>query len=607
MDFEELKKKAHSLPYKPGVYIMMNKNGEVIYVGKAKKLHNRVSSYFNEGDKNTKTSVMVSKINDFDIIIANSEFEALVLESALIKRHKPRYNILLKDDKGYPFVRLDRSELYPKFSIVSKPQNDNAEYFAPFGGRNITKEAIDSIYKALKLPTCSKKFPRDIGKERPCLNYHMGLCDGYCTGKPDGSAYRSAIDEAAMVMRGKTDELCGILREEMERFAEEYKFEQAAEKRDRMRAIQSLGHKQRVLFKMSADTDIIGFFRGPAKSCFVVLKYEQGKLASKDMELIENPLEEDGEAVFDLVRQYYTLQGAYPKEIYLPENTADKDLLEDILSEAAGFRVKTFVPQKGEKKRLIDTAEMNAREEVERITTREEKVQSSLEWLQKALGLSEPIRRIEAYDISNTGSSDIVAAMTVFVNGRPLKNAYRKFKLKTVQGPNDYESMREIIARRIERYLINDEKFMPLPDLILVDGGAEHASAALKVLHEKKVVIPVYGMVKNERHRTRALVAPDGKEIGIATNQAVFVLIGNIQEETHKTAIEYHRTRRSKTSYHSSLEDIPGVGEKRRRDLLKAFRNIQSIEQATVEQLHEIVPQNVAENIYEYYHKKGVK
>ncbi len=600
---DDLREKARNLPLKPGVYIMLDKTGQVIYVGKAKQLKNRVSSYFH-GEHNVKTTVLVSKIADFNVIIANSEFEALVLENQLIKRHMPKYNILLKDDKGYPFVRLDVKSQYPKFTIASRTAEDGARYFGPFGGRSATKDAIDAICKALKLPTCGRKFPRDIGKERPCLNYHMGNCRAYCLKDASADEYRSSINEAVMILEGKTGELTGMLRKEMEQAAEELRFERAAELRDRIKAISLLQHKQRVISGAMADTDVAGYYRGEARSCFVVLHFIGGQLLDKDFELLDNPMEDDGEAVSALIRQYYLIRGVYPKTVYLPCDIQDLEPLELLLEQNAGRRVYLQTPKRGEKLRLVETANLNAREEVERVTTGEEKTLKTLEWLKKALDMENYPERIEAFDISNTGSSDIVASMTVFINGRPLKRDYRKFKIKSLETQDDYHSMAEVIERRFKRYLDGDKKFGDMPDLLLIDGGDVHARTALEVVERMGLHIPAFGMVKDDRHRTRALISPDGHEIGIAANPAVFSFIGNIQEETHRFAIEYHRSLHSKNSRGSRLDAIPGVGEKRRNDLLRAFKSIKAISGASEEKLRTVVPKNTAAAVYNYFHEE---
>ena len=590
-----LREKANALPLLPGVYIMKDAHGEVIYVGKAKALKNRVTSYF-RGEHLPKVAAMVAKVADFDVIVVSSEFEALVLENSLIKRHRPHYNILLKDDKGYPFIRLDVTKEYPVFTLVNRTAKDSARYFGPFGGRAQTKDIIDTVCKALKLPTCSRRFPRDIGRERPCLNYHMGACAGWCLSALSSEAYRHAIAEAELILSGKTKELTARLTGQMEQAAEELRFEAAAALRDRIRAIEGLGNRQRVISAVYAVTDAVGFYRG-AKSCFSVLHFVGGDLAAKDFELMEEPLEEDAEAVSGLVRQYYAQRGAWPKFILLPVEAEDAAALSQMFSEAAGRKVSVETPKRGDRLRLVESAMTNAREEGERAATSAQKTLKTLEWLQRTLSLDAQPERIEAFDVSNLGDEGIVAAMTVFVRGRPLKRDYRKFKMKEIAAQDDYGSMREAVGRRLQRYLDGDGKFAPL----LIDGGAVHAAAAGDVARSLGLELRIFGMVKDDRHRTRALVTPDGEEIGISANPAVFALIGTIQEETHRFAIEYQRSLRT-AKLHSELDDIKGVGARRRAELLKAFGTIKAIRAATLDELSAAVPKNTAEAVYRHYH-----
>ena len=608
MTFDELKEKAHALPLKPGVYIMQDAKNVVIYVGKAKALKNRVSQYFaNLASHTEKTRAMVSQIDHFDVIVADSEFEALVLENSLIKRHQPRYNILLKDDKGYPYIRLTVKEEYPKFSLANKAAEDGARYFGPYGSRGNTQNIIDALRVALKLPSCNKKFPRDIGKERPCLNYHMGQCDGYCRKDMDQSRYREAIDQAVRLLEGKFQEVGDELKAEMELAAEELRFEKAAELRDRYKAIELLGKRQKVVAGSLADTDVVGFHKGEAtKSCFVVLHFVEGELAAKDWDLIDTPMEEETADILSaLVRQYYGGRGNLPRQILLPCELEDEVPLMRMLSEDAGRKVELVTPQRGAKMDLIRLANKNAVEEVERWTTREERQSKLMELLGKMLDLEGSPRRIESYDISNQGADDIVASMVVYVNARPLKRDYRHFKLKDMDGPDDYASMEQVLTRRFKRYLDGDEKFADKPDLLLIDGGENHAKVAVKVLEELGLSIPIFGMVKDDRHRTRALITPEGREIGIQGNQAIFSLIGQIQEETHRFAIEFHRQQQNQRVKGSVLDQIPGVGEKRRSDLLKHFKSIKKIKEATQAQLAEVVPKNTAQAVYDYFHPKG--
>ena len=606
MTFDELKEKAHALPLKPGVYIMQDAKNEVIYVGKAKALKNRVSQYFADLASHTeKTRAMVSQIDHFDVIIADSEFEALVLECSLIKRHQPRYNILLKDDKGYPYIRLTVQEAYPKFSLANRPAEDGARYFGPYGSRGATQDIIEAIQSALRLPKCRKKFPRDIGKERPCLYYRMGQCDGYCRPEMDQSRYRENMDQAVRLLEGKYEEVCDDLRAEMEQAAEELRFERAAELRDRIAAMELLGKRQKVVAGSLADTDVVGFHRGEAKSCFVVLHFVEGDLAAKDMDLIETPVEEAKEdTVSALVKQYYGGRNALPKQILLPCDIEDEVPVTRMLSEHCGHRVALMTPQRGAKMDLIRLANKNAVEEVERATSREERQSKLMEALGKMLGLPEPPRRIEAYDISNTGDANIVASMTVFIDGRPLKRDYRHFKLKDMVHADDYGSMEQVLTRRFRRYLDGDEKFGDLPDLLLIDGGENHARVAVRVLEEAGLSIPVFGMVKDDRHRTRALVDPAGSEIGIQQIPAVFALVGRIQEETHRFAIEFQRLQQSKGVKGSALDQIPGVGEKRRNELLRHFKSIRNIKAASLAALEEAVPKNTARAVYDHFHPR---
>ena len=598
---ESLLEKANKLPLLPGVYIMRDTAGTAIYVGKAKKLKNRVSSYFH-GEHPPKVSAMVAKVADFEVVVVNSEFEALILENSLIKRHMPRYNILLKDDKGYPFVRLDRQPAYPVFSVVNKPKDDGAEYFGPFGGRGTTFDILNALKKTFLLPNCSRKFPRDIGKERPCLNYQMGLCAGYCRPEADPSEYRRSIDHAVMVLTGKTTELQAELTKQMEAAAEELRFEVAAGYRDRLNALRNLENRQKVIATVFADTDAIGYHRG-AKTGFTVLHYSDGCLAGKDFELLDEPLEPDSEALANLIAQYYSHRGSYPRILLLPFSVEDINSLSRLLSEAAGHTVRLFVPYRGDRATLTETACLNAREEVQRATTAAQRRSKTLEWLQKTLELPTLPRRIEAFDISNTGDFGVVAAMTVFYDGKPLKRDYRKFKIKTIVGQDDYGSMHEAVSRRFARCIEGDEKFADVPDLLLIDGGDIHAAVAETALAEIGLKLPVFGMVKDDHHRTRALVTSGGREIGIARNQTVFALIGSIQEETHRFAIEYHRSLRSST-IHSTLDKIAGVGEQRRAALLKKFKSVNAIRSATVEELNAVVPKNTALAIYEYFHQE---
>lgn len=607
MTFDELKEKAHALPLKPGVYIMQDAKNTVIYVGKAKALKNRVSQYFaNLASHTEKTRAMVSSIDHFDVIVADSEFEALILENSLIKRHQPKYNILLKDDKGYPYVRLDVNSEYPRFSLSNRVAEDGARYFGPYGSRGATYDILEAVRTALKLPSCNKKFPRDKGKERPCLNYHMGLCAGWCQPKgsedQDQAHYREVIDQAVRLLEGQFKEVLADLNGEMEQAAEELRFEKAAELRDKAKAIELLGKRQKVVAGHLADTDVVGWHRGDAKSCFVVLHYVDGDLAAKDMDLMETPMEDDeGEMISTLIRQYYVNRNHMPKQILLPCELEDEIAVTRLLSEESGHWVTLVTPQRGAKMDLIKLANKNAVEEVTRATTAAERQSKLLELLGKMLNLEKAPQRIESYDISNQGADDIVASMVVFVGGRPLKRDYRRFKLKDMEGPNDYASMDQVLTRRFQRYLDGDEKFSDLPDVLFIDGGQEHARVAVEVERKLGLTIPVFGMVKDDRHRTRALMTPEGMEIGIQRVPAVFALVGQIQEETHRFAITYHRELQNKRVKGSQLDDIPGVGPKRRADLLKHFKSVKNIKTASLAELEEVVDKKTARAVFHYF------
>lgn len=604
MTKQELLKKADSLPLSPGVYIMMDKTGTVIYVGKAKKLKNRVSQYFQSGSgHNEKTRMMVSQVDHFDTIVVRTEFEALVLENSLIKRHQPRYNILLKDDKGYPFVRLDEKSSYPRFTLVNRPEEDGARYFGPFGGRHETKAAVAAVCAALRLPTCSRRFPRDIGKERPCLNHHIGKCDGFCTGRPDRQEYHARMEQASELLSGKLRQVTASLRQEMEQAAEALEFEKAAALRDRLQALQVLGKQQQVIAGVCADTDAWGVYIGAARCGAAVLHIENGDLLGRQVEIFPTAADQtEPEVLSAVLSQYYLEKAVLPRELLLPATFEGVDALAALLSERAGHKVTVKLPQRGERSDLVEMAAQNAREEVERITSEAERTTRTLLDLQSLASLPTTPRRMESYDISNLGRDDMVASMVVFVDGKPLKRDYRKFAVKSLTAPDDYAAMREVLERRFAH--ADDEKFPPLPDLLLIDGGLGHVHAALEAEHAAGVTIPVLGMVKDDRHRTRALVAPEGGELGIQQSPHIFTLIGRIQEEVHRFAITFQRQKHRKRTYRGKLDGIPGVGEARKQALMKRFGTVKAVESATVEELRTVLPTNVAQAVYDHLHPK---
>ena len=603
MTFSELKEKASTLPMEPGVYLMRDKSQTVIYVGKAKKLRNRVSQYFVDTVSHSpKTRMMVSKIWEFDVIIAASEFEALVLECSLIKRHMPKYNILLKDDKGYPYLRLDRKETYPKITLVNKIGTDDAEYFGPFGSRGVTNQVLETLRLTFRLPGCSKKFPRDIGKDRPCLNFHMNQCEGWCQNGKTQEEYNEVIDQAAQLLKGNYKQVAEDVRKQMLVAADELNFELAASLRNRLNAVEALGQKQLVTAGTLSDTDVIGFGQNLTKACFTVLHFSNGNLLDKDYEIL--PAVDDPEAaVSSLIKQYYLSRGYAPRFILLPFTVEDSEVFEQLLEQEYGHRTKLKVPQRGDNVRLVELATKNAEEEAQRITTKEENNRSTLLLLGKMLEIREP-RRIESYDISNISGTDTVGSMVVFQDGKPKKGDYKRYKVDDLPEQGDYAAMRQVLRRRLLRYINRDDGFASAPDLLLIDGGAAHANAVLQLLQELELDFPIFGMVKDDRHRTRALVTPQGQEVAIDNNQAVFSLVGNIQEETHRFAVTYHRELRSKRLRYSELDTIPGIGPKRKQLLLKTFRSLSAMKEATLYEFERILPADAAQAVYQHFLKQ---
>ena len=603
MTFEALKEKALSLPYAPGVYIMRDKTDKVIYVGKAKKLKNRVSQYFQDTAAHTpKTKAMVSKIDHFDVLVAGSEFEALVLECSLIKRYMPKYNILLKDDKGYPYIRLNMKDPYPTMTLVNKIANDGASYFGPYGSRGVSNSIMEAIRTTLKLPGCHKQFPRDIGKERPCLNYHMDRCAGWCqTGLPQKS-YRATMEEAKQLLAGNYKDVAVEIKNQMLTAADNLEFELAATLRDKLNAVEALGQRQLVTALSLADMDAIGYGQTEAKACFTVLHFSGGNLLDKDYEVF--PIPDDKEAALSsLIKQYYLSRGMAPKIVLLPWEMEDGELFAQLLEQNFGRRPHLRVPQRGDNVRLVEMAMNNAFQEAQRATSREEKLSGTLVLLGKMLGMDPP-RRMESYDISNISGTDMVAGMVVFQDGKPRKSDYKRFKIEALANQDDYASLRQVLTRRFVHYKAGDKGFGEKPDVLLIDGGIAHAGIAEEVLREQGLSIPVFGMVKDDRHRTRALVTAAGQEIAIDSQPAVFALIGTVQEEVHRFAISYHRQLRSKRLRYSELDQIPGVGPKRKQELLKKFKSLSAMGKASREELEQVLPRDAAEAVYRHFHKE---
>lgn len=604
MTFEQLKEKAACLPLAPGVYIMRDKSETVIYVGKAQKLRNRVSQYFVDTVSHSpKTRMMVSKIHQFDVIVAASEFEALILECSLIKRHMPKYNILLKDDKGYPYLRLDMKESYPQITLVNRLGNDGAGYYGPFGSRGVTNALLEAIRHTLKLPDCNRQFPRDIGKDRPCLNYHMNLCSGWCQQGKTQTEYLQTIEQAKQLLQGNYKQVADEIKTQMIEAADTLNFELAASLRDRLRAVENLGQKQLVTAGSLADTDVIGFFQTDMRACFTVLHFSGGNLLDKDYEIL-SPVDDISFAVSSLMKQYYLSRGYAPRFVLLPCEIEDSVVFEQLLEQQYGRKPHLRVPQRGDNVKLVELANKNAKEEVMRLTDKEERNHSTLNLLGKMLNMPAPMR-IESYDISNISGTDIVGSMVVFQKGKPKKSEYKRFKIEDMLDQDDYASMRQMLHRRFQHYQNGDDGFSESPDLILIDGGINHAVIAVQVLQQLCLNFPVFGMVKDGRHRTRALVTPEGLEIKIDNQQSVFALIGNIQEETHRFAITYHRGLRSKRLRYSELDNIPGIGPKRKEDLLKTFKSIAGIKRASLYELERILPKDAAGAVYRHFEEKG--
>ena len=604
MTFDQLKEKALTLPHAPGVYIMRDKSDKVIYVGKAKKLKNRVSQYFQDtASHSPKTRIMVSHIHHFDVIVAASEFEALVLECSLIKRYLPKYNILLKDDKGYPYLRLNMKDVYPRITLVSKPADDGAEYFGPYGSRTVTHNVMEALRLTLKLPGCSRQFPRDVGKDRPCLNYHMNQCLGWCQQDRTCTQYREVMEQARQLMQGNYKGVSDQLKQQMLAAADALEFEQAARLRDRRNAVEALGKKQLVTALSLADTDVIGYGQSEAKACFAVLHFSNGNLLDKDYEIIPLPDKKE-EAVSSLLKQYYLSRGMAPKTVLLPFAVEDSELFAELMEQQFGRKTKIRIPQRGDNLRLVELANKNAEEEAQRETGKEERVNGTLVLLGKMLSVDIP-ERIESFDISNISGTDIVASMVVFCSGKPSKKDYKRFKIEGLTQQDDYASMEQVLRRRFTHYLQKDSGFEIMPDLILIDGGITHARVAQETLRSLELRCPVFGMVKDDRHRTRALVTPEGDEIAIDAQQIIFSFIGTIQEETHRFAINYHRTLRSKRLRYSELDTIPGIGPKRKQELLRQFKSLTAIGQATLPELERYLPRDAAAAVYHHFHKEN--
>ncbi|MEG2395484.1 MAG: excinuclease ABC subunit UvrC [Oscillospiraceae bacterium] len=603
----QLREKSMSLPLLPGVYIMKNKNDEIIYIGKAKNLKNRVSQYFGSQNRHAlKVLKMVENVDHFDYIVTGSEFEALVLECSLIKQHMPKYNILLKDDKGYSYIKISGEE-YKTISAVLQKDDDNAEYIGPYTSSYAVKQSVDTANKVFKLPQCSKKFPRDFKKGRPCLNYYISQCCGLCIGKINKAEYCETVEEAIGFLKGDSKTTVSKLREKMNMASENLEFEKAAKLRDKINAIEKIKEKQKVVYQNIEEQDVFGIAELNNNACLAVLRFSENRLFDSEHFFFEKN-DELSAMRFELITSYYSLRNKVPKRVTLDGEIDDLELLEKWLTEKRGKKVTVSFPKRGEQVEVVNMCVQNATEKLalkEGKTGREVAV---LEELKNLLSLKNTPSYIESYDISHTAGVDSVAGMVVFKDGRPYKKAYKRFSIKTFAGNDDYRSMNEVLTRRFTEYENNKdtgEGFGKLPDLILLDGGVGQVNAVLPVLKEFNLDVPLFGMVKDNKHRTRA-IAQNGGEISINSKRQVFTLVSEIQNEVHRFSIDYHRKKHSKANLSMSLIEIEGIGKKKAQNLLKHFKTMKAIKEASVLELCKAdgISEKIAKNIWTFYHEK---
>ncbi len=611
---EELK----NLPEKPGVYLMHSADGNVIYVGKAKILKNRVRQYFRSSKSHTpKVRAMVANISYFEYIITGTEIEALVLECNLIKKYRPKYNILLKDDKAYPYIKVNMQNDYPNIQVSRALKNDGARYFGPYIGKGTIKNNLEVVQKIFKPPVCGRKFPQDIGKGRACLNYHIQNCFAPCTGRVSKEEYRRIYEEICEFLEGGHKELLADMTARMSEASENMEYELAASLRDKIRSIKMLDEKQRIVnSEKQNDLDMIGVGMFDGKAFVEAFFVRNGKIMGRESYTLLDA-ESMEEALLDFVKQFYAENIDIPREILLANEIEDIGLISDWLSEKCGRRVKLIVPRRGKKADLMRLAEKNVEQAILNYRAhkqREAEKYSNGEQLAGILGLKNPVERIEAYDISNISGAHNVAGVVVFYNGKPDKKSYRKFKIKSFEGADDYSAMREVIYRRFRNALDEEEKiaagelnlaeakFLPYPDVIFVDGGLGQINAAKSMLEEIDVELPVFGMVKDDKHRTRGLISADGTA-ELKLTSAIFKFITRIQDEVHRYAITYHKNLRGRELSKSELDRIPGVGEKKRKLLLEWFKTVERVAEASQADLENAgIDRKTAENIYEYFH-----
>ncbi len=598
-----LREKSMKLPLLPGVYIMHAKNGEIIYVGKAKKLKSRVSQYFGSGNQHSdKVRKMVSNVFDFEYIICDSEFEALVLECSLIKQHQPKYNILLKDDKGYHYIKITKGE-WPTITASFDTDDKNAEYLGPFVSGFVVNQTIDEVKKIFRLPHCNKAFPQCINKKsRPCLNFHIKNCSGVCSGKVTAAEYRETVKQAVEFLKGDVTKSLNNMREQMNAASENLEFEKAAKLRDRITAVEKIRDRQKIYSSTYKRQDIIALALTPEAACFEVFVFNDGKLCDRE-EFLTDAVYEPSSARSEFISRYYTLRNSIPPRITVDGEIEDRELIERWLSEKRGASVNIHIPERGEQEHLVTMCRNNASERLAQHLGRNIGQTAGLDELARLLGLSKPPKYIESYDISNTAGDQNVAGMVVFKDGKPLKSDYKKFKIKGFSGQDDFRSMAEVLERRFLEYkkAETDDGFGRMPDLILLDGGKGQLSAVTEVLDKMGITVPVFGMVKDSKHKTRA-VTSSGGEIAIKANRSVYTLVSSIQEEVHRFAIGYHRKSRAKSTLHMKLTEIEGVGDKRAKKLLAYFKSFAKIEKASKDELIKAgIPENIADNIIKYF------
>ena len=605
---EELKK----LPGKPGVYIMHDEKDEIIYVGKAVSLKNRVRQYFQSSrNLGIKKEQMVQQIARFEYIITDSEVEALVLECNLIKEHRPKYNTMLKDDKSYPFIKVD--EEYPRVLFARKQKKDKGKYFGPYTSAGAVKDSLELIRKLYHVRTCSRNLPRDIGKERPCLYYHIKQCQAPCQGYVSKEEYRAQIDGVLDFLNGDYKKLLKELEQKMLAASEELKFEEAADYRDLMQSIQKIGERQKITGSQGEDKDVIALAADEEDAVVQVFFIRDGKMIGRDHFYLRIAADaSSSQVLLNFVKQFYAGTPFIPRELMLQEEIEEIDVLEEWLSKKRGQRVHIRVPKKGTKEKLVELAAKNAQmvlsQDREKLKREEGRTIGAMKEIADLLELKQ-VTRVESYDISNISGFESVGSMVVYEKGKPKKSDYRKFKIKSVKGPDDYASMEEVLSRRFERGLKEQQEeaengFSRFPDLILMDGGKGQVHIAEQVLEKVRIDIPGCGMVKDDNHRTRGLYFHD-REIPISHSTEGFKLITRIQDEVHRFAIEYHRLLRSKGQIHSVLDDISGIGPARRKALMKQFKSLEAIREASVEELRQTpsMSEQAAKKVYEFFHQ----